>query len=36
LEFENNEPNSMKALDEINVGICDGFTYEEIEKKYPE
>ncbi len=22
-------------LDEINVGICDGLTYNEIEKLYP-
>jgi len=27
--------NSIKALDEINVGICDGFTYEDFQKKYP-
>ena len=26
----------LRALDEINAGICDGLTYLEIEKKYPE
>ncbi|CAI4043532.1 fructose-2,6-bisphosphatase SKDI_10G0630 [Saccharomyces kudriavzevii IFO 1802] len=25
-----------KALDELDAGVCDGMTYEEIEKKYPE
>ncbi|KAL7268340.1 Fructose-2,6-bisphosphatase [Rhizina undulata] len=25
-----------KALDELDAGVCDGLTYEEIEKKYPE
>ncbi|MEW5318299.1 MAG: hypothetical protein WDW38_009532 [Sanguina aurantia] len=25
-----------KALDEIDAGICDGFTYEEVDAKYPE
>jgi 6-phosphofructo-2-kinase/fructose-2,6-biphosphatase 2 len=25
-----------KALDELNAGVCDGMTYEEIEQKYPE
>ncbi|KAI9596423.1 histidine phosphatase superfamily [Syncephalis fuscata] len=25
-----------KALDELNAGVCDGLTYEEIEEKYPE
>lgn len=25
-----------KALDELDAGICDGLTYEEIEKQYPE
>ncbi|EDO18518.1 hypothetical protein Kpol_2001p19 [Vanderwaltozyma polyspora DSM 70294] len=25
-----------KALDELDAGICDGMTYEEIENKYPE
>lgn len=25
----------MKCLDEINAGICDNMTYEEIEKQYP-
>ncbi|RKP12737.1 fructose-2,6-bisphosphatase [Piptocephalis cylindrospora] len=25
-----------KALDELDAGLCDGMTYEEIEKKYPE
>lgn len=27
---------SRKALDEIDAGVCDGMTYEEIEEKYPE
>lgn len=25
-----------KALDELDAGVCDGMTYEEIEEKYPE
>ena len=25
-----------RALDEIDAGVCDGLTYEEIEAKYPE
>jgi len=25
-----------KAMEEINVGICDGLTEEEFQKKYPE
>ncbi|KAI9473619.1 MAG: 6-phosphofructo-2-kinase-domain-containing protein [Benjaminiella poitrasii] len=25
-----------KALDELDAGVCDGMTYEEIEQKYPE
>lgn len=25
-----------KALDELDAGVCDGMTYEEIETKYPE
>ncbi|CAG8481251.1 19179_t:CDS:2 [Dentiscutata erythropus] len=25
-----------KALDELDAGVCDGMTYEEIEAKYPE
>ncbi|KAI7871559.1 6-phosphofructo-2-kinase-domain-containing protein [Spinellus fusiger] len=25
-----------KALDELDSGVCDGMTYEEIEEKYPE
>jgi 6-phosphofructo-2-kinase/fructose-2,6-biphosphatase 2 len=25
-----------RALTEIQVGICDGMTYQEIEKKYPD
>jgi 6-phosphofructo-2-kinase/fructose-2,6-biphosphatase 2 len=25
-----------KALDELDSGVCDGLTYEEIEEKYPE
>ncbi|RKP16749.1 bifunctional 6-phosphofructo-2-kinase/fructose-2,6-bisphosphate 2-phosphatase [Rozella allomycis CSF55] len=27
---------SWKALDELDAGVCDGMTYEEIEEKYPE
>lgn len=26
---------SLKTLDEINTGICDGLTYEEIAEKFP-
>jgi broad specificity phosphatase PhoE len=26
---------SIKALDEINVGICDGLTYDQVQVKYP-
>jgi len=25
-----------KALDELDAGVCDGLTYEEIEDAYPE
>jgi broad specificity phosphatase PhoE len=25
-----------KALDELDAGVCDGLTYEEIEEKYPD
>jgi len=25
-----------KALDELDAGVCDGLTYEEIEEAYPE
>lgn len=27
---------AWKALDELDAGVCDGMTYEEIEEKYPE
>jgi 6-phosphofructo-2-kinase/fructose-2,6-biphosphatase 2 len=27
---------NRKALDEIDAGVCDGMTYEEIEEKYPD
>ncbi|KAI9179327.1 Fructose-2,6-bisphosphatase [Blastocladiella emersonii ATCC 22665] len=27
---------AWKALDELDAGVCDGMTYEEIEQKYPE
>lgn len=27
---------NWKALDEIDAGVCDGMTYEEIEDKFPE
>jgi len=33
LTFEKLE---WKALDELDSGVCDGLTYEEIEEKYPE
>jgi len=26
----------FKCLDELNSGVCDGFTYEQIEKQYPQ
>jgi len=26
---------SLKCLDELNVGVCDGMTYEEVKEKYP-
>jgi 6-phosphofructo-2-kinase/fructose-2,6-biphosphatase len=25
-----------RALDEINAGVCDGMTYEEVKKNMPE
>lgn len=28
--------NPVKILDEINAGICDSLTYEEVEEKFPE
>ncbi|KNE68730.1 hypothetical protein AMAG_13372 [Allomyces macrogynus ATCC 38327] len=27
---------AWKALDELDAGVCDGMTYEEVEAKYPE
>ncbi|KAG1291838.1 hypothetical protein G6F62_011106 [Rhizopus arrhizus] len=27
---------NRKSLDELDAGVCDGMTYEEIEEKYPE
>ncbi|KAG2184168.1 hypothetical protein INT44_009183 [Umbelopsis vinacea] len=27
---------TWKALDELDAGVCDGMTYEEIQEKYPE
>jgi len=30
------QPFCFKQLDEINVGICDGMTYEEVASTYPE
>lgn len=27
---------SWKALDELDAGVCDGLTYEEIQRKYPD
>ena len=29
------KPLSVKILDEINAGICDGLTYAELDEKYP-
>lgn len=29
-------PKEWKSLDEINAGLCDGLTYEEIKDKYPD
>eukprot|EP01017_Pseudomicrothorax_dubius_P033027 TRINITY_DN4380_c0_g1_i3.p1 TRINITY_DN4380_c0_g1~~TRINITY_DN4380_c0_g1_i3.p1 ORF type:complete len:436 (-),score=86.53 TRINITY_DN4380_c0_g1_i3:11-1318(-) len=29
------KPMSLKILDEINTGLCDGLTYDEIREKYP-
>ncbi|WVF73002.1 hypothetical protein IAT40_007820 [Kwoniella sp. CBS 6097] len=30
------EKKTWKSLDELDAGVCDGMTYEEIEEKYPE
>lgn len=30
------EKKQWKSLDELDAGVCDGMTYEEIEQKYPE
>src|SRR5262245_29279568 len=30
------EPRTWRALDEIDAGICDGFTYEEIKERMPD
>ncbi|GMK56261.1 hypothetical protein CspeluHIS016_0301010 [Cutaneotrichosporon spelunceum] len=30
------EKKQWKALDELDAGVCDGMTYEEIEEQYPE
>lgn len=30
------EHKTWKSLDELDAGVCDGMTYEEIEEKYPE
>ena len=27
---------TWKSLDELDGGVCDGMTYEEIEERYPE
>lgn len=27
---------TWKSLDELDAGVCDGMTYEEIEERYPE
>ncbi len=29
------EPIALRALDEINAGVCDGLTYAQIEEKFP-
>jgi 6-phosphofructo-2-kinase/fructose-2,6-biphosphatase 2 len=29
------KPISLKVLDEINAGVCETLTYDEIQKKYP-
>ncbi len=29
------DPLKMKCLEEINTGICDGMTYDEIKVKFP-
>lgn len=34
--FTNKQPMKWRALSEIEAGICDGLTYAEIKKKYPE
>lgn len=34
-EFGKEKPIILKELDEINAGICDSMTYEEMNKKYP-
>ncbi|KAI9804671.1 MAG: Fructose-2,6-bisphosphatase [Piccolia ochrophora] len=33
---EHNQQLEWKALDEIDSGVCDGLTYQEIEERYPE
>lgn len=35
-EWVQMRPKRWQALDEIYAGVCDGMTYKEIEKKYPE
>ena len=30
------EKKQWKALDELDAGLCDGLTYEQIEQRYPE
>ena len=30
------EQKTWKSLDELDAGVCDGMTYEEIEQRYPE
>lgn len=30
------EKKTWKSLDELDAGVCDGMTYEEIEQEYPE
>ena len=34
-EIDIGKPYYLKILDEINTGLCDGMTYEEIEEIYP-
>ncbi|KAF9582538.1 Fructose-2,6-bisphosphatase [Lunasporangiospora selenospora] len=35
-QFLPNNKLAWKALDEIDAGVCDGLTYEEVEERFPE